>query len=75
MFSLTPATRHASICITSIASTCSSCLKITRLAPCSPVAIRIGATAERIAAWPRMSFGLVGSSTQARLNPASSGPS
>ena len=62
MFSLTPATRHASICMTSIASACSSCLKITRLATCSPVATRIGLTARRIAAVPRMSSGLVGSS-------------
>ncbi len=33
-------------------------------AVCSPVATRIGAIAEAIAAWDRMSSGLVGSSTQ-----------
>ena len=44
-FSLTPPTRQASICTTSIASACSSCLKITRFCTCSPVATRTGRTA------------------------------
>jgi hypothetical protein len=38
MFSFTPATRLASICRTESAPACSICLKITRLATCSPVA-------------------------------------
>ena len=41
-FSLTPPTRQASICTTSMASAWSSCLKITRFWTCSPVATRIG---------------------------------
>ena len=44
-FSLMPPTRQASIWTTSIASACSSCLKITRFCTCSPVATRTGATA------------------------------
>ena len=63
-FSFTPPTRQASICTTSRAPACISCLKITRFCTCSPVATRIGAMADRIAAWPRTSSGLVGSSTQ-----------
>ena len=35
-----------------------------RFCTCSPVATRIGATARAIAAWPRTSSGLVGSSIQ-----------
>ena len=42
MFSLTPATRQASICMMSIAPACRSCLKITRFVTCSPVATRTG---------------------------------
>ena len=42
-----------------------------RLWTCSPVATRIGATARAIAAWPRMSSGLVGSSIQYGSNGAS----
>ena len=42
----------------------SICLKRTRLCDVLPVATRTGATAARIAAWPRMSSGLVGSSIQ-----------
>lgn len=72
MFSFTPATRHASICITSIAWAWSSCLNSTRFATCSPDATRTGATARRIAAVPRMSSGLVGSSIHAGRNGASS---
>ena len=64
MFSLTPATRHASICRKSSAPAWSSCLKMTRLATCSPAAIWTGATAARIRCRPRTSSGLVGSSTQ-----------
>ena len=37
---------------------------MTRLATCSPTATLTGATAARIAARPRISSGLVGSSTQ-----------
>src|ERR1035437_4301336 len=50
MFSLTPATRHASICMMSIAPAWRSCLKTTRLETCSPVATGIGLTARRAAA-------------------------
>ena len=39
-----------------------SCLNITRLWQCSPVATPIGCTARATAAWPRTSSGLVGSS-------------
>ena len=39
-------------------------MKITRLATCSPTAILTGAIARRILARPRISSGLVGSSTQ-----------
>ena len=45
MFSLTPATRLASIWTTSTAPAWSSCLNITRLWACSPVAIRTGTAA------------------------------
>ena len=71
-FSFTPATRQASICMMSMASACSSCLNITRLETCSPVATLTGRTPRRIAAVPRMSSGAVGSSTQAGWNGASS---
>ena len=71
MFSLTPPTRAASICMTAIASACSSCLKMTRFCACSPVATRTGATPRAISAWPRTSSGLVGSSIQAMSNSAS----
>ena len=64
MTSFTPPRRAASIWQTAIASAWNSCLNITRLWTCSPVATRIGATARAIAAWPRMSSGLVGSSIQ-----------
>ena len=49
------------------ASACMSCLNMTRFWTCSPVAIRTGLTARRMAAWPRMSSGLVGSSTHLRV--------
>ena len=39
-----------------------SCFHITRLWTCSPVATLMGAIARAMAAWPRMSSGLVGSS-------------
>ena len=60
--SLTPPSRQQSSWQTSIAPSCSSCLKTTRFCTCSPVATRTGATASRMRAWPRMSSGLVGSS-------------
>ena len=62
--SLTPASLQESTWTTSIASACKSCLKIMRLCACSPVATPIpcGLSAFRIAAWPRMSSGAVGSS-------------
>ncbi len=63
MFSLTPATRAASICTKSTAPAWSSCLNTTRLATCSPVATRTGCPA-RTAACARTSSGLVGSSIQ-----------
>ena len=47
-----------------MASAWNICLKSTRFMPCSPVATPIGADRRRIAAWPRMSSGLVGSSIQ-----------
>ena len=72
MFSFTPATRQASICMMSMAPACSSCLNMTGLATCSPVATRTGCTPRRMAAVPRMSSGAVGSSTQAGRNGASS---
>ncbi len=65
MFSFTPATRAASIWSTSMAPACSSCLNITRFCTCSPVATGMGATPRAMAACPRMSSGLVGSSIQA----------
>jgi hypothetical protein len=46
----TPATRVASSCSTSIAFACSSCLNMTWLWQCSPVATLIGVTARRMAA-------------------------
>lgn len=49
---------------TSAARACRICLKITRLATCSPTATLAGAAAARILARPRISSGLVGSSTQ-----------
>jgi len=49
---------------TSAAPACRICLKITRLATCSPTATLIGPIASRIRARPRISSGLVGSSTQ-----------
>ena len=54
---MTPPRRQASIWQTAIASAWRSCLNITRLWTCSPVATRIGATPRAIAAWPRMSSG------------------
>ncbi len=64
---------HASIWQIAIASAWNSCLNMTRLWTCSPVATRIGATARAIAAWPRMSSGLVGSSIQYGSNSAQLG--
>ena len=64
MFSFTPPTLVASICRMSREPAASICLKTTRLATCSPVATSTGATPARIAAWPRTSSGLVGSSIQ-----------
>jgi hypothetical protein len=64
MFSFTPPTRAASICTTSTAPACNSCLKTTLLAMCSPVATLIGASARRTEAWPSTSSGEVGSSIQ-----------
>ena len=61
-FSLTPATRHASICMTSMARAWRNCLNTTRLAACSPLATLTGRTTCLIAATPRVSPGLVGSS-------------
>ena len=72
MFSFTPATRQASICMMSSAPACSSCLNMTGLATCSPVATGTGRMPRRMAAVPRMSNGAVGSSTQAGRNGASS---
>src|SRR4029079_15024471 len=63
-FSLTPPTRQASIWTTSIASACSSCLKITRFWTCPPVATLTARIAARIVAWPSTSSGEVGSSIQ-----------
>ena len=71
-FSLTPPSRQLSIWQKLIASACSSCLKSTRLAQCSPVATPTGATARAIVAWPSTSSGLVGSSIHSRLNCESS---
>ncbi len=71
MFSLTPATRHASMVKTSAARACRICLKMTRFATCSPTAMRTGWTASRMAARPRISSGLVGSSTQDGFHGAS----
>jgi len=56
----------------SMAWACRSCLKITRLATCSPVATGTGRTPCLIAAVPMMSHGLVGSSIQAGRSGASS---
>ena len=55
----------------SMAPAWSSCLNMIRLWTCSPVATRMGATPRAIAAWPRMSSGLVGSSIQYGSNGAS----
>lgn len=68
--SLTPARRHESIWQTSMASACRSCLNTMRLCACSPVATPMpwGFRAFRIAAWPRMSSGAVGSSMNLRYN-------
>jgi hypothetical protein len=71
MFSLTPATRVASIWSTCTPPDWRSCFAITRLAMCSPVATGTGATSRAMRACPRMSSGLVGSSIQARSNSAS----
>jgi len=71
MFSLTPPTRAASICTMSMASSCRSCLKMTRFWACSPVATWIGLTVLRMAACATMSSGLVGSSIQYGSNGAS----
>ena len=70
MFSLTPATRQASIVRKSAARACRICLKTTRLATCSPTAIRTGWTASpdggqaenliRAASAPRPSTGRTG---------------
>ena len=54
------------------ASAWKNCLKVTWLATCSPVATRMGAMARAMAAWPRMSSGLVGSSIKSGSNSASS---
>src|SRR5918992_338297 len=62
--SLTPPSRQASIWQTPIPPACRNCLNITRFWQCSPVATAIGATARAIAACPRTSSGLVGSSIQ-----------
>ena len=48
---------------------------MTRFWTCSPVATRIGATPRAIAAWPRTSSGLVGSSIQYGSNGAQRAPS
>ena len=68
---MTLASRAASSWQKSMASAWNICLNSTRFMPCSPVATPIGATARRIAAWPRMSSGLVGSSIHSGLNSAS----
>lgn len=70
--SLTPPSLQASIWQTSTAPEASSCLKITRFWHISPVATPIfrGLRASRIALWPRMSSGEVGSSMNQGLNGA-----
>ena len=70
---MTPPSRQLSIWQKSIAFACSSCLKMTRLAQCSPVATPIRLRrALAIVACPSTSSGLVGSSIHQRLNRASS---
>src|SRR5205823_10997217 len=70
--SLTPPSRQLSIWQNRIAPACISCLNMTRLWHCSPVATPIGAIARAIAAWPSTSSGLVGSSIHQGSNRASS---
>ena len=57
---------------TRCALACRICLNLTRFWQCSPVATQLGSIARAMVAWPNTSSGLVGSSTQCRLNGAKS---